>query len=537
MNKKIASLFIVVFFIFSLTVHAEDGASPLVPLSDAIYWNLEILKGHGLIPSSTEGTGPSTQREINRQVLEARSQFDQRRANPATYWKETADYLDALITKMEESYPDETLSLHALKSAEISLIQLDSPGRDIFRPNSSIDARYNPLTQYQSGRHIVDGTQIGLSSVSQAQITSHASFSFSPYIQLQLHANDQEEEQGFFVEELYGNVNFFNTQLDIGRRPFQWGQSDHGGVLFTDNARPLDGIFLSNPRPWKIPHMGFLKYSFLLATLGSEQSLNNTLISGLKLTYKPWSIFEFAIARALTFGGDGAPPASAATQFAEFFGARPDGGDNGNFSNSISGFEFRVTLPFLRFTQIYSEFYFDDFNLSHIPRSFVQDAGILGGIFIPRLDDKGTWSARIEGRKMAPIMYQHNVWKDGWAENGFILGDPLGPDAESLRLELKKSYPKMTFSGEFNYERVDSDIYSSDPSKGRVIATDGTPENRYRFQIRATRDWNKRLTSRASLGYERVTNPTFLSRGSQDNFLVSVGLKVNLDTKTTISKQ
>ncbi len=517
-------------------------SAPLLPVNSSVYHSLDLLRGHGLIPSAIQGIRPWTRAEAARQIDEARGLFEHSKGDSL----QDKDYfLEDVISNLEKQFSEELSGLGLkdevfhnwrLKGAryiDFFLTELDSSGRPYFGNNSPINGFFNPLVQNHQGRHLKEETQIGLSTRTEAQLSSHASFSFAPFIQFQLQADNANREQGFFVEELTGSLDFLNTQLDIGRRPLLWGQSDQGGVVLSNNARPLDGVFLGNPHPWKIHHAGSLKYAFFFTTLGEEQVFENAYFSGLKISYKPWKVFEVGIARALVFGGEGAPSGSFQEQFGEFFGIRPGGGDDGNLSNSLSGFELRGVLPFLRNTEIYSEFYFDDFNLKHIFRSFVQDSGIIGGIFLSRLDNKGTWSLRLEGRKMSPIMYQHGIWTDGWTLNGFVLGDPLGPDAESIRLHVRKIfYPKMTVWGEFDFERSDSDIYASDPSEGRIVAANGTPEKRYRLLLGGSRAWTKRITTEATLGYERVTNPQFLETGGQDNFLLMAGLTLNTDDLT-----
>lgn len=526
--------------VFARPLH--DLASPVVAIDDSIYLKLDILQAHGLLPSQVAGIKPYTRAEIARQIQEAST--SEKRADLS---EKSQSLITRMINDLKKEYHSELAGLgfeenfkktrlSGLKFVELNLMQLDGNHRAYFSNSSSLKARMNPLVNYQQGRHFADGTQLSVSSRSELQLGRHISVAFSPYLQLQLYTQDQNREQGLFVEDLSLNFNWFNTQLDIGRQPLHWGQSHRGGVLLSNNARSLDGLFLSNPHPWETK-LGSIKYSFFLATLGPEQRFDHSLISGLKLAYKPWSFFEFGLARSLIFGGTDSPSASVSTQIGEFFGARPSGGDDGNFSNSISGFEMRFTLPFLRQTQVYSEFYFDDFNLSHIPRSFVQDAGILAGLFVPRLNQLGTWSLRLEGRKMSGIMFQHNTWSDGWSQNGFLLGDALGPDSESLRLELMKIfYPHTVLAGEFNLERIDSDIYRSDKESGREVSRNGQAEMRYRFNVSATHDWSKRLSSKMSVGYERVSKPDFLSRGSQDNFMAQVGLRITLDDLTTVEK-
>jgi hypothetical protein len=184
-------------------------------------------------------------------------------------------------------------------------------------------------------------------------------------------------------------------------------------------------------------------------------------------------------------------------------------------------------LPFLRNLEIYSEFYFDDFDLVDIPKSFTQDGGMLFGAYLARLDDKGSWNLRVEGRKTSSILYKHGIWNTGWTENGFVLGDPLGPDADSLSVFLHKTNNDLLtqFSWIGALERVDSDIYSGGGSAvGRIKTTDGPPEIRFRTLFSASHALSNLWTLSGSLGYERIKDFNFIRGDDKNGFLAQVSM-------------
>lgn len=506
-----------------------NHASPSIPITDPVYDDLDVLAAHGLIQDLIQGQKPFSRSEIARLLLAARGRLD--RFEDIS----SREFLEELLTQLERHFetaiknqkdPSATpkFRVEALSQAVFLATTTDSPPRPYF-DNTAIRAADSGVNRYSGGRHTTDGVQFVLETTHDAQITRYFSLFFNPRLQLEPLNNQLPEENKFFLNEGYVTADFFNTRIDIGRKQIAWGQSRLGGVMFSANARALDAIQLTNSQPWQIPVLGHLKYSFFFATLGPEQNFSYPFITGGRISVLPWSFLEFGISRAMIFGGDGSPQGSAWEMFQEFFGVRSSLTQNVN--NAISGFEFRASIPQLRSATAYGEFYFDDFNLGHLFRSFVQDAGIVAGIFLPRLDATGRLSLRVEGRKMSPVMYKHGNWLNGWTLNGLILGDPLGPDAESLSGQvLWRLSPDTRLSAEAFLERIDSDVYTSDTS-GRSAIINGPAEIRLRPIVHASHRFNGTWLGSLKLGYEHVWNFAFTPGRARNNLLLHVGMTLN----------
>lgn len=545
MTGRLCSILVLSLLLFPPTSHGREGrASPVIPVSDPVYDDLDLLAAHGLVKTLMMGQRPFTRSEIGRLASEAQTAFEARPdLTSATAYPEyrsasrefqARPFIRKILERLTARFPAEVAGryvFHPLEKATLEITYLDSPPRPYF-PANEIDALYNPLVQNREGRHFIDGGQYSWETNHWALLGNHFSATFHPRLQLQI-ANDRgKKENGFFVQELYGSAYFLNTQIDFGRRPIVWGQSRHGGLVLSDNARPVDGITIFNPSPWKIRYLGNLRYTFFLATLGPEQNFKNALFSGIKLSLMPARWFEVGIARALIFGGEGSPSSSFADQLADYFGARPGDISNVNLSNSINGFELRGRIPPLRNLELYAEFYFDDFTFGHPFRNFVQDSGISGGIYLPRLDYKGSLSLRLEGKKTSSILYKHSQWN--WALNHFVLGDPLGADAESAGIWLTKRLDSKTeVTGEFAFERIDSDNYQGGVPEGRRKTVDGTAEKRFRGRFGLSRQLTKRLNSAALFGYEHIEDFNFAEGNNRENFLFNLALDLDIDDFTS----
>lgn len=557
LNKLGVRLFFIGFFCFLCLVtpkiQAWNHASPSVAIEDPIYDDLDILVAHRLIPGLVLGQKPYTRAEVVRLLHLADENFKTLATSTKPdnttqpYFKpKTQAYLENLLAHTQSRFPDTTkltknfFAANPLEKVTLNTAFLNSSPRSYF--GSGTTALYNPLVQNQQGRHYTDGFQTALETHHSASLTNYFSLFLHPRLQLQFPNESGSEENSVFLQEFYGTVTFFNTQFDIGRKPMHWGQSRHGGILFSNNARPIDGIQLTNPTPWQIKYLGLFKYTFFFGTLGPEQNFSNTQISGGKLSFMPTPFLEFAIARSIIFGGTGSPEASALDIFKEFFGYRGRTqfdllNPSANLSNAISGFELRFVIPPLQNLNLYAEFYFDDFAIDRILTSFAQDSAITVGLYLPRLDDKGSLSLRVEVRKTSSIMFLHSIWIDGWSLNRLVMGDPLGAEAQSLQISLTKNLsPTTRLYHQFNLERIDSDTYGTTPGVGRFIAVNGPPEWRIRDKLGLDYQWSRWVSTTFNLGYEHIKDFNFTRGASRNDFLIKALLIFDTQGKFKISQ-
>lgn len=529
------------FFVLTLcasplsTLPAEartwESASPSVPVDDPVYETLDIFISHGLIADAIVGQRPWTRSEISRLLGQAAERLS-RAIDPSPPQKsgsrlrpKTKDFLEALLRRHQDAYAETprlksvAVSINPLERASFDTTLLESAPRPYF--GSDLLASLNPLAQNLGGRHITDGFQSALETSHHIGFAPYASIFVKPRLQLQWANGQASKEYALFLQEGYATFAFFNTQIDVGRKPMNWGQSRLGGLMFSNNARPIDGVQLTNPEPWHVKHVGHFKYSFFFGSLGPDVIYPYAQISGGKIGYKPFSFLEFDVARAIIFGGNGSPSASAWEIFSEFFGARQQRefnlGGGPNLSNSISGIEWRATLPFLRGLVLYNEIYFDDFVLEKLFESFNNDAAKVVGLYLPRLDDMGRFSLRLEGKLTPDIMYKHSFWLSGWSLNNFILGDPLGPDAQALEAQFTARLPekKITLSNTLSLEK-----FKNAPAASEI---------RVRNILGGTYDITDRWNGALGLGFESVQNHNSIAGDSAFNFLVQG--KITYDAK------
>jgi hypothetical protein len=206
---------------------------------------------------------------------------------------------------------------------------------------------------------------------------------------------------------------------------------------------------------------------------------------------------EIGFSQTIIMGGKGAPEVSLLEAFTEFFPIHKFARNTKyrDIGDHLFGFfDLRWTIAALRNSAIYWESSFDDSpaRALPLPGNLLNQMNIQTGIFIPRLNDAGTASLRLEYQHTAPWAYRHGRWVTGHTLNKRTLGSALGPDADGIYAVLRYQ-PGTNISGTFRigYEIYRNDIYFSDGagSERVLLNTNRDDERRYRFQMAS--DWRK----------------------------------------------
>jgi hypothetical protein len=241
------------------------------------------------------------------------------------------------------------------------------------------------------------------------------------------------------------------ASLQAGRITTWYGPGRRGGIFFTNNAEPYPGIRLHNPVP--IPVTGFfsflghIQYDWFFAQMDDDRPVPETILSGMRLAFRPNIYLEVGFSRAMHFGGEGLSSGFGAWWDA-FRGAEDA---DPNIRNQLGGFDVTLTLPFKSFpVQLYLEMAGEDQSrdkgteIIPLPEKW----SYLGGAFFPALFGAPHLDFRIE--------YADNHFYDEgfiWytssysphAYKGRILGHPMGTDARDLMLQGRVFFLPSTY--------------------------------------------------------------------------------------------
>ncbi len=506
-----------------------------LPIDDPAYQYIDLLESHRLIDTRVHGHAPYSRGEIARIVLEARKNWDIKSSDESG---KKAKWIEEILSSLEKEFEldirdynrgqgfkqGRRLDVSVIDSAAAQFTVLDSASR-IFPANNgtgTIDAKVTPFVQNRGGRHYQDGKQFAVETQHWANLSPYFSLFAQPRLQFQYSGNP---EHSAFVQELYAVAELGNVSLKVGRSSLALGQGPHGGLILSDNARPRDQIVLSNDHPFRFPwifkHLGYVKFTSYFANLGPESFFDDTILAGYKLSLKPHRNFEFGLSNAMQIGGDGAPTFSAGDFLGDFVGFA---GTSQSKSNRILGLDARVTLPFLRSSQIYGEVFFDDKTTESLKRTFVDTSAYYGGVFVPRLNDSGTFHGRAEFRYISELFYRHSQFRSGFTQNRHILGDPLGPDGRSVHVALGYDLNlDHSLEADLFYDWSSANSYRLTGTSSTVLASSPT-EKRARGVVSYKRRWSDLVKTDVKFGYERVNNFNYVSGNGKNNFLFEFNL-------------
>lgn len=455
LTKALLIAIVISFFQFSVPFHQEAlGASSVnVPLGDWAYDALEKLAGFGLLNSDLKGTKPYTRMEVARLVLEAIQEKEK------ASFKKLPALPEHFLERFQRDYRDELAKLGFGDG---------STAKTFFKPIDEVETRYVvvdgerrkfegfPLSQGQikanEGTPLVtnnEGIAYGEHNNGSLQFSSSMVLvdTFSGYVQPIFLARQNSGNLPDFdavkadILKGYLKLSPWNIEIEAGRDSLWWGQGNHGTLILTNNAAPLDMVKVSNPRPFLLPwifeYLGPFKYSFFLAELESDRDFPNALLGGVRLNFKPTQNFEMGASRTFIFGGQGASNSSFMDYLKLLTFTNP-GGTSTDTSDSIAAFDFRWRFPCLRNAELYVEWGGEDTGLKpHVKEFFLQDLGYIIGLYFPRLTEDGRTDLRIEyadnvSERARSFWYGHNIYGSGYTYKGFIMGHSMGPDAREI---------------------------------------------------------------------------------------------------------
>lgn len=521
----------------SALTHSQVSTN--VPVTDDTYRDLDRLTAFGLLDDYIYGLRPYCRSEVARLVADARKRLHIERSGrkggqtagmPVDALEQTLVKLENLfssdIHSLDTKAKEQPLEVEVFRNFMVEQNYLDSPSRPV-----PVDIRYgeinadiNPLYGHHDGKRFVQGANSYLQFQNRLRAFGFLALEFVPYLYLGVPKGSVQSQAEVFVQHLSLKASLRNFELQIGRDQVVWGQGEAGGMLLSNNPRPFDLVKFSTVHPIRLPgilrHIGPSEGSIFVARLGKNRNFPHTALVGFAVSSRPISSIEVGLFHTYLFGGTGAPKSDFLDPIAEFFFIRRHGEaferpDSPNLADHRAGVQFRYDAAALRHSQFYLEWVWDDFLLK-----ILHTSAFLVGVHVPRLDFSGRTGLRIEFRSLARIFYRHSDFRTGYAEDGWIIGDPLGPKALALSLGLThRINTHVSFESRVSYE----------DRRGTVTGTanlDGTHERRIRsssaLRVRLSSGWS----IKTSAGYEHVWRFNFEQERERNNVLLELTVEL-----------
>ena len=547
--KRLGFIFMVLCCVLS-PFDLRADSTPNVPIDDPVYRDIDKLVAAGLVEDAIYGQRPWSRGEIARLITEAMKKEEVGGPIAPDYGEIGLQiYTDGILERLKKDYREElvdrgslegekrSVRIHPLEQVQMDETFLDSPSRAVPANNGlgMVDAQINPLVAYREGRHYVDGNTLGLETTHSAKISPYFSLYARPRFEM-LTPNTVNTDVRPLIQNAYGKFAFHNLEFEVGRDSLVWGQGEHGGLILSDNARPLDMIKVGNQSPFILPwifkHLGPNSFQMFFADMGPEREFPYAILSGYKWSLKPTHFLELGFNHTLLMGGDGAPSIKWFDPISEFFFVRRGGlrGTGAQVADHRLGFDWRLRIPPFRNAEWYFETLWDDIGRETFIVNITQQMAFVSGLYFPRLADDGSTDLRIQYSHLPPLLYHHGTWNSGYSLNQHLLGDESGPDSDVFQLKIVHNLGEQYRLGfESGYANRDSDIYtqttSSQGGPDRVVkVTDNTTEHRFHFL--ASLDWmiRPRLLLQPAFAYERVFNFDFIPGSGRNNFLGRIEL-------------
>ncbi|MEP6781738.1 MAG: capsule assembly Wzi family protein, partial [Gemmatimonadaceae bacterium] len=447
-------------------------ASPRVPLSDAVYAELDQIIGSGLVRTAMYGQRPYRRTEIARLVTDASEQATKSPISATTR---------QILKRLELRFAPElravrsseipSKAIHEIsRDASVELLVLDSPARAIeSAPTGGVAADLNPLLNNREGQRFAQTTSnaaTAIATVSDAwSLGQHISAQLTP--RLAAGSGDSKFAE-LTLQSGSVDVSAFNLAVSIGRQQRVWGQGLEGGMLLSSSGRPLDMASIETDRPFQLPHpfkwAGLIRATVFVADLGARQNFPHAKIVAYKVNSRLSSFLELGVAMMVQQGGRGAPTASFVDHFFDFFPIRNDTRSNApQFSNKIGGFDARARIPQLHHAQVYAESNFDDIDPHRLQRAFWEDGAHIVGVSVAQLGPSGALSATGELRHTGRRLYRHTLYSSGVTFNRTLLGDPLGPEGDGANVRLRYDRgSRQRWQFDAAIERRDGDVWKTE---------------------------------------------------------------------------
>jgi len=530
----------------------EAYSSVTVSIEDPAYRRIDKLVAHGLIKTQMIGQRPYVRAEIARLVAEAMKNYPDFAArfqeDTGQGFSESARqlkdkiYVDKVLKVLKAEYRDELIQQGAIEGRvpavqgqiidelrwDFAYLDQEPMTFPVDNGFGGIDAQTRPLVENRGGRHYVDGVNLGIETSHWFRFGKYFSVQAEPRFQIQVAQDGEPDENQVFMQRLSGRFTWGKLDLQIGRDSVNWGPSAEGGLTFSNNARSLDFIKLSSVSPFRYPFLfkkfGISQWNLVVANLGPEQRFKDSWLIAYKNSMRSSPYLEIGFSQTLVMRGDGSPDMGFGSAIGEFFGV---GGHSQSSSNRNMDFEFIGSIPPWWGMQVYAELNFEDFDRD-FSVLFRDDLSWTAGVYMPRATRSGSMDLRLEYRRLSARYGRHPIFTSGVSENDFLIGDPLGPNAQSLRALLRYDFrPDTLVDFGLRLARRSGDLYEVDFDSngvtGRQDAVDRPAESRLRTWIGVRHEFDSHLTARFGFGWEGVRNLNFVAGDDANQWLAEAG--------------
>lgn len=251
----------------------------------------------------------------------------------------------------------------------------------------------------------------------------------------------------------------------FGRHIPAFGQSEHGGIVLSGaNSFDGGGFFLDDPieLPGPLARLGPVRFSTFLSRM-DQNRYELPWIWGARGSFQPHPRLTLGANRTVMLGGQGNGAVNLRNITYVIIGKHA--GNGSEFDNQVVSFDLRYRPPLGSFPlAVYVEW-----GLEDSAGAWKDVPGVVAGVEVPAIPGLPAVGFGVERTSFAPsccgnpIWYRHWSFTDGWADDGVLLGHPLGGHGREwlayASADLLDSRLRL-LTRVFSRDRGDENVYS-----------------------------------------------------------------------------
>ena len=516
--RRFLSFFLLVYLIFQTAL----GQSTQNGYSFLVYQNLELLEGNGLIPQ-----GALAQRPLSEKVILSLLEKAEEKNDKTTSQDSLISWTRKLIGQKTGAHPKD-FNIELLEKVSFSQV-LTSQKESRIESNglSGINAIFQPLLSNRQGRMYQDRFNSYLET--NHALTYKDKFAIQMQPQLILNKNNAVSNQLRFQKLLF-KANLGIAEISVGRENVVWGLRSNGGLLFSDNAPPLDMIKIATSGqirlPWFLKQLGTFSFASFVADLGKDYARPHAKMATYRFDYQPTEKWNFGIEHTVTLGGTKNQNTSAYRIIGEFTGflIRPGDPSPSNHNISISAARKFWNLS------TYVTIMFEDTD-NNLDMLFIHNASWLFGMHMPNLGGNTSLSLNTELIRSGPRAYRHGIYSDGHAINRRVLGFGLGPDVFMSTTSINYSISnKNLLKMNFQYLNRSGNSYQVvTQGNGDFVDLEATTqrsgEKHYIVGLNWIKSINEMLNTTFNFGLDYTNNKNFVKGEKRLDYMLEFSLE------------
>ena len=233
----------------------------------------------------------------------------------------------------------------------------------------------------------------------------------------------------------------------LGRKPSGYATAHSGAIVLTDHTFDGGGVFLA--QPINLPALGAVRFEAQLSSIGNVLNLSgqenhfNPYFWSARFSFEPahW-LLRVGINRGMMFGGEGNRAVTVSRLFTTLFGINTNHNTEDAFANQVFSVDGRLRIPLRALpSTLYVDWGADD-----AAGGWYYTPGFTVGLeSAPMRADLIVGVERTDiavSRRYNGIWYQNAYERGGWADDGVLLGSPLGGAGAETRAFVEASSPR-----------------------------------------------------------------------------------------------